>query len=94
MGEIRNSFNVEETLQIKKKAKKKTIKWALLMAFILEVILIGFILIGNSRNWIMTMVMIGLVHVIVICMAILFSYFTYLLMVKNQSEKLNAKFIN
>lgn len=91
MGEMRNSFNVEETLQIKKKAKRKVIKWALLMAFILEVILIATTFTGNSRNWILTMVMIGLIQVMVVCIAFLFSWFTYHLIVMRQTEKLNAK---
>ena len=80
MGEIRNSLNVEEILQIKKKAKRKVTKWTLLIAFILEVMFIATTLAGNSGNWILTMAMIGLVQVIVVCMAILFSYFTYLWM--------------
>ncbi len=50
MGEMRNSLNVEETLQIKKKAKRKTIKRALVVAFIFEIIAVATMMMQNANT--------------------------------------------
>ena len=88
MGEMRNSLNVEDTLQIKKKAKRKAIKWTLVLVFILEFIVFSIPYIGSndSDTEFIAMMQIPLVISTLVC-----SYMYYICAVQQEKEKLNAK---
>ncbi len=85
MGEIRNSLNVEETLQIKKKAKREAIKWALVLGFILEFIAFSIMYTGGNEVYAIATIQILIAGGTLVC-----SYICYLCEVQQEEEKLNA----
>ena len=87
MGEMRNSLNVEETLQIKKKAKREAIKWTLVLVFILEFIIFSMTYIDSNDS---DTEFIAMMQIPIAVTALVCSYICYISVVQQEEEKLNA----
>ncbi len=85
MGEMRNALNVEETLQIKKKAKRKTIKWALVTVFILEFIVFSTTYMGSKD-----FVTIAMMQLIIIILGYLVFSLNYRVILDQEKAKISA----
>lgn len=89
MGEMRNRLNVEEILQIKKKAKRNAIKWALVIGFILEFIVLSGTYMG-SNNSDTKVDSIAMMQLVIICFGFLLFYLKYKLILDQEKGKLSA----
>ena len=90
MGEMRNGLNVEDTLQIKKKAKRKTIKWALVIGFIFDIMITAIVLDDKDRNINITIIAIAIMQVIIILVGFATAYTYYLFLVDKEKGKISA----
>ena len=89
MGEKRN-LNVEEILPIKKKAKKKVIKWTLAIGLIIDII-ISILILCYPCNIYDKIICIAIMQFPIIIISFALSYLVYLFIVDEEQSELKGK---
>ncbi len=90
MEEMRNSLNVEEALQIKKKAKREAIKWTLALGFIIEIIITAMLINDDTASNIRKIIVLAIMQIIIILFGYLMFYLIYPFILDQKKAKIYA----